>query len=228
MQHRNVFFRLLPNKTLRASVITYSPASEESCFDAELQSLVILFHVGVAGKSKGCQKGNPPLGSILPPKMTAGSTPVIVSVEIYSSATCPWNPVLSTSFVFSIHRDQYQPGDCQQRHDHFAFHQNDIILLAIRTCLIKLKSCILGKNPMHQSYYWGAHLKALLMHQGLASHQGVSGFRTEMNLKKKKRRCFYLKQINLEEDFSFHPGDIRRYNCPHKRQSSQCDFYERV
>lgn len=76
MPHRNVFFRLLPNKTLGASVITYSPASEEPCFDAELQSFAILFHVGVGGKSKGCQKGNPPLGSILPPKMTGRSLSV--------------------------------------------------------------------------------------------------------------------------------------------------------
>lgn len=28
-------------------------------------------------------------GQYFPPKMTAGSTPVIVSVEIYGSATCP-------------------------------------------------------------------------------------------------------------------------------------------
>lgn len=64
-------------------------------------------------------------------KMTAGSRPVIVSVEIYSSATCPWNPVLSTSFVFYIHRDLHQLRDCQQRRGHFVFHQNDIILLAV-------------------------------------------------------------------------------------------------
>lgn len=96
----------LKNKTLttRGTVITYSLASEDSCFDTQLQSIWILFHVGIGGKSKGCQMQNPSPRSKLLPKMTEGSTDSL-SVQRYN-ATCPWNPVLSISFVFSIRRDQ--------------------------------------------------------------------------------------------------------------------------
>lgn len=142
-----------PKKTLRTSVMTYSPVSEESCFDAELQSAAIPFHVGVGGKSKGCQKQNPPLGSTLPPKMTAGPTPAIVSSEAYSGATCPWNPDPSFSFVFSIH-DRLL---CHLLIKQGIANMKDVATfpfikvtsscwLYIRTCLIKIKSCILRKR----------------------------------------------------------------------------------
>lgn len=145
-------FRLLPNKPLRASVMTYSPASEESCFDAKLQSATIPFHVNVERKSKGCQKRNPPLGSMLPPKMTAGLTPVIVSSEAYSGATCPWDPDPSFSFVFSIHDRLLchllmKQGIANMKEvATFPFiKMTSSCWLYLRTCFIRIKSCILRK-----------------------------------------------------------------------------------
>lgn len=96
----------LRNKTLttRGTVITYSIASEDSCFDTELQSIWILFHVGIGGKSKACQMQNPSPRSKLLPEMTERSTDSLLAQRY--NATCPWNPVLSISFVISIRRDQ--------------------------------------------------------------------------------------------------------------------------
>lgn len=216
-------FRLLPNTTLRASVMTYSPVSEESCFDGELQSVAIPFHVGVGGKSKRCQKQNPPLGSTLLPKMTTGSTPVIVDSEAYSGATCPWNPDPSFSFVFSIH-DQLlchlliKQGIVNMKDmNTFPFiKMTSSCWLYLRTCLIKIKSCILRgkKNPMLPCYYWEANSKALLMHEGLASQQVVWGFGTDNEFRKKKW-CLKLKHINLEQCYSHFIEAILCVTIPH-------------
>lgn len=111
MEEYSVCFELLPNKpwrikllTIRRSAITYSLASEDSCFDTQLQSVWILFHVSIGGKSKECQMQNPSLRSKRLPWMTEGSTDSL-SLQSYD-ASCPWNPVPRIGFVFSVWHDQ--------------------------------------------------------------------------------------------------------------------------
>lgn len=156
--------------------MTYSPASKETCFDGKLQSAAIPFHVGVGGNSRGCQKRNPPLRSVLPPKMTVGSTPANVSAEAHTGATCPWNPDPSLSFRFSFH-DQVL---CHLLIKQGIVNMKDVATfpfikmtssdqLYLGTCLFKIKSSILTKKKNLVHHYWEVYSKSLLMHEGLAS-----------------------------------------------------------
>lgn len=110
---------------------------------------------------------NPSPRSKLLPKMTEGSTDSL-SVQRYN-ATCPWNPVLSISFVFSIRHDQLSfllscaficyliegIADMKDTTTLPFITMTSSLWLHLRTYLIKMIWCILRQNPMHHSCCWG-------------------------------------------------------------------------
>lgn len=128
------------------------------------------------------------------PKMTEGSTDS-VSVQRYN-ATCPWNPVLSISFVFSIRHDQLsflfscsficylmeglptwktRPLCLSSQWHHPSGYTWELVSLKLNAAYWEKKSYI-------TAVVW-VQSKVLLRHKGLGYHRGSEASAPVMNLK---------------------------------------------